>query len=146
MTIHGTMDIGEVATRSKTKASTLRYYEELGLIQSVGRHGLRRQYDTMVIDQLAFIKLARIAGFSLQEIANMTTKDNIFQVDREKLSKRADSILRQIGELKTLHAMITHTIHCPEDNHFNCPKFTQMLRLAPHYEERKSMPPKTPRR
>jgi DNA-binding transcriptional MerR regulator len=32
----GMMDIGEVAERSGVPASTLRYYEEVGLIRSVG--------------------------------------------------------------------------------------------------------------
>ena len=34
------LDIGEVARRSGVSVSTLRYYEEIGLIESVGRHGL----------------------------------------------------------------------------------------------------------
>ena len=36
------MDITEVAKRSGVPASTLRFYEEKGLIASVGRRGLRR--------------------------------------------------------------------------------------------------------
>ena len=37
------MDIAQVAKRSGVPASTLRYYEEKGLIASVGREGLRRR-------------------------------------------------------------------------------------------------------
>lgn len=36
------MDIYTGAKRSGDPASTLRYYEEKGLIRSVGRNGLRR--------------------------------------------------------------------------------------------------------
>ena len=36
------LDIGEVAKLSGVKPSTLRYYEEKGLIQSLSRSGLRR--------------------------------------------------------------------------------------------------------
>src|SRR5919107_604575 len=49
----GTMDIGEVAERSGVPASTLRYYEEIGLIRSVGRHGLRRQFDPDALRHVA---------------------------------------------------------------------------------------------
>jgi len=35
------LDIAEVAQRSGVPASTLRYYDEKGLIASIGRHGLR---------------------------------------------------------------------------------------------------------
>ncbi len=36
------LDIGEVVKRSGVPASTLRYYEQLGLLQALGRRGLRR--------------------------------------------------------------------------------------------------------
>jgi DNA-binding transcriptional MerR regulator len=39
------MDIAEVARISGVPASALRYYEEKGLIASVGRRGLRRLFD-----------------------------------------------------------------------------------------------------
>ena len=39
------MDIAEVARRSGVAASTLRFYEEKGLIASIGRQGLRRRFD-----------------------------------------------------------------------------------------------------
>jgi DNA-binding transcriptional MerR regulator len=51
------MDIAEVAKRSGVPASTLRYYEERGLIASVGRQGARRRFAPGVLDQLALIAL-----------------------------------------------------------------------------------------
>jgi len=44
------LDIGEVAQRAGIPASTLRFYEEKGLVTSVGRRGLRRLYDPAVLD------------------------------------------------------------------------------------------------
>ena len=38
------LDIGVLAEKSGVPASTLRYYEEIGLIESLGRRGLRRQF------------------------------------------------------------------------------------------------------
>ncbi|MCR3817659.1 MerR family DNA-binding transcriptional regulator, partial [Pseudomonas aeruginosa] len=46
------LDIGEVARRSGVPASTLRYYEEKGLIASSGRHGLRRLFDAGVLERV----------------------------------------------------------------------------------------------
>ena len=65
------MDIAEVARRSGIPASTLRFYEEKGLIASVGRQGLRRRFAPGVLDQLALIALGRASGFSLDEIRGM---------------------------------------------------------------------------
>ena len=59
------MDIGEVSRRSGIPASTLRFYEEKGLIASGGRRGLRRLFDSGVLDRLALIALGSAAGFSL---------------------------------------------------------------------------------
>ena len=39
------LDIADVAKRSGLPASTLRYYEERGLITPIGRRGLRRLFD-----------------------------------------------------------------------------------------------------
>lgn len=47
------MDISEVSKRSGLPASTLRYYEERGLIASIGRQGLRRRFAPNVLEQLA---------------------------------------------------------------------------------------------
>ncbi len=69
------MDITEVAKRSGVPASTLRFYEEKGLIASVGRRGLRRLFDSGVLERLALIALGRSAGFSLNEIASMFAPD-----------------------------------------------------------------------
>jgi len=47
------MDIGEVAQRSGIPVSTLRLYDEKGLISSIGRRGLRRLLDSAVLERLA---------------------------------------------------------------------------------------------
>mgnify|MGYP001964731658 CR=1 FL=1 len=67
------MDIAEVAAQAGVPASTLRYYEEKGLITSIGRSGLRRVFDSGVVERLALIALGRAAGFSLDEICLLYT-------------------------------------------------------------------------
>ena len=69
------LDITEVARRSGVPASTLRFYEEKGLIVSIGRRGLRRLFDGRVLERLAFIALGRASGFSLDEVAHMFAAD-----------------------------------------------------------------------
>ena len=69
------LDIAAVAQQSGVPASALRYYEEKGLIASVGRRGLRRLFDAGVLERLALIALGQAAGFSLDEIAGMFTPD-----------------------------------------------------------------------
>ena len=86
------LDIAAVARRSGVPASTLRYYEEKGLIASIGRHGLKRVFDAAVLEHLALIALGRAAGFSLEEIARMFSADGTPHIDRQLLNAKADEL------------------------------------------------------
>ena len=92
------MDIGELARQSGAAPSALRFYEEKGLIRSSGRHGLRRQYEPEVLDQVALITLGRSAGLTLDEIGQMLTVGGRAKVDRQLLTDRADAIDDQIRQ------------------------------------------------
>ena len=60
--------IGEVAGRTNVRASAIRYYERVGLLpEPVRVHG-RRRYEHEVLGQLALIKGAKRAGFTLRDI------------------------------------------------------------------------------
>jgi DNA-binding transcriptional MerR regulator len=124
------LDIAEVSRESGVPASALRYYEELGLIASIGRRGLRRQYDARVLDRLAVIALGRAAGFSLGEIATMFAPDGRPRIDRRMLSARADEIDRRIRRLGAIRDGLRHAAVCPAPSHMECPTFRRYLRAA----------------
>ncbi|MBL4756826.1 MAG: helix-turn-helix domain-containing protein [Rhizobiales bacterium] len=124
------MDIGEVASRSGLPASTLRYYEERGLIQSTGRHGLRRLFDKNVLERLALIALGRNAGFSLGEIAAMFSADGRPQIDRDQLFAKADELDKNIKQLVAMRDGLRHAANCPAPSHLECPKFQRLLKVA----------------
>lgn len=69
------LDIAEVSEKAGLPPSTLRYYDEIGLITPAGRKGLRRQFTPDVVLQLALIEMGKMAGFSLDEIAGMFGSD-----------------------------------------------------------------------
>jgi DNA-binding transcriptional MerR regulator len=123
------LDISEVAKRSGVPASTLRYYEERGLIASIGRRGLRRLFDPGVLERLDLIALGRTAGFSLDEIAPMIRPDDAPRIDRERLSTQADKLDAMIRTLATLRDGLRHAADCPEPDQLQCPKFRRILRL-----------------
>lgn len=60
--------IGQVAHRAGIRTSTLRYYEDIGLIPPPIRLSKQRRYDESVFQRLAVIKLAQRAGFTIAEI------------------------------------------------------------------------------
>lgn len=124
------MDIAEVARRSGVPASTLRYYEEKGLIASIGRHGLRRLFAPEVLQRLALIALGRVSGFSLDEIRLMFAPDGKLRVDRLMLSTKADELDRTIRQLSALRDGLRHAARCPAPSHMECPTFRRILRAA----------------
>jgi len=124
------LDIAEVAKRSGLPVSTLRYYEERGLIASAGRRGLRRLFDGRVLDRLALIALGRAAGFTLDEIAPMLTSDGRTRIDRQKLAAKADELDRTIRELTAMRDGLRHAAACPAPNHMECPTFQRIVRAA----------------
>ncbi|UWQ50735.1 helix-turn-helix domain-containing protein [Leisingera caerulea] len=124
------LDIGEVAERSGAAASALRYYEEIGLISSAGRKGLRRQFGPETLLQLSLITLGKAAGFSLQEIAGMLGKDGRPDLPRDQLHARADELEAQIRELSALKDALRHMAECPAPSHLECPKFQKLLQAG----------------
>jgi DNA-binding transcriptional MerR regulator len=124
------MDISEVARRSGIAASALRFYEEKGLIVSVGRQGARRRFSPGVLDQLALISLGQAAGFSLDEIRSMFSPQGEPNIDRQKLSAKADELDRKVKRLKAMSDGLRHAAACPAPSHAECPTFKRLLKAA----------------
>jgi DNA-binding transcriptional MerR regulator len=124
------MDITEVVQRSGVPASTLRFYEEKGLIASVGRSGLRRVFSAGVLERLALIAMGRAAGFSLDEIALMFAPDGRLRIDRQVLADKAEELDRTIRELTAMRDGLRHAAACSAPSHMECPTFRRILREA----------------
>jgi len=124
------LDIAEVAQRSGVAASTLRFYEEKGLIASIGRHGLRRLFAPGVLERLAFIALGQSAGFALEEIALMFAPDGQPRIDRQMLTAKAGELDRTISRLGAMRDSLRHAAACPAPSHMECPNFRRHLQSA----------------
>jgi DNA-binding transcriptional MerR regulator len=124
------LDIGEVTQRSGLPASTLRFYEEKGLITSIGRRGLRRVFHFSVLERLALIALGRTAGFSLDEIALMFAPDGQPRINRPMLIAKAQEIHSVMRRLSTMRDGLLHAAACRAPSHMECPTFRRILRAA----------------
>jgi DNA-binding transcriptional MerR regulator len=136
-------DIAEVARRSGVPASTLRFYEDKGLIASAGRRGLRRLFDAGVFERLALIALARAAGFTLDQIASMFSPDGRVRIDRAMLAAKADELDHTIRRLRAMRDGLRHAAVCRAPSHLECPTFRKLLAAAAAGEIRA---PETPTR
>jgi MerR family redox-sensitive transcriptional activator SoxR len=108
--------IGEVATRSGVPASTIRYYEQIGLLPAVGRINGRRRYDGEVFRQLGVIRLAQQAGYTIAEIqtllhdfpAGTPPSERWRLLARQKLVE-LDELM---GNIQAMKALLEETLAC----------------------------------
>lgn len=63
------LTIGQLSTRSGVAPSTLRYYEDLGLIESSRTTGNQRRYAQATLRRVAFVRSAQRVGLTLEEVA-----------------------------------------------------------------------------
>lgn len=140
------LDIAEVVRRSGVPASTLRFYEEKGLIAPVGRQGLRRQFAESVLERLALIALGRASGLALDEIGGMFTPTGELAIDRQLLLAKADDLDRTIRQLGALRDGLRHAAQCRAPSHLECPTFRRILRAAAQGALGETVPPLRRRR
>ena len=120
------MDIGVVRSRTGLSASTLHHYEQVGLIESTGRAGLRRQYDDDVIDLLAVVALCQRSGFTQEEIRALMVgrKDSVWKASaRAKLVEIDESI----AMLESARDGLRHALECPSRDIMRCAHFRASL-------------------
>lgn len=101
------MLIGEVASRSGVTAKTLRYYEDIGIIDPPVRSPSGyRDFAEDILDRLVFIRAAQAVGLSLGEIRGIVALRDDGEVPcghvLELLRSRAGQINRTIRELRIL--------------------------------------------
>jgi DNA-binding transcriptional MerR regulator len=64
--------IGQLSKETQCKIPTIRYYEEIGLLDKAQRSaGNQRQYTSLQCQRLHFIRHSRALGFSLDEIKQL---------------------------------------------------------------------------
>ncbi|KTT04084.1 MerR family transcriptional regulator [Pseudomonas oryzihabitans] len=139
-----TLDIGEVVRRSGVAASTLRYYEEIGLVASCSRSGLRRQFPAKVLVQLQLISMGKMAGFSLQDLVTLFGEPHENpNIPRDELRRKAADIDQQIRTLSALRDTLLHVADCPAPSHLDCPTFRRLMDLSGR-QARRDLSRKTP--
>ena len=124
----GEITISELSVLLKIPGSTIRYYEDLGLIHSIGRKGLQRVFSKNVIVTMQLILLGKTAGFRLDELKEMLSIQEQ-PISKEKLLSKATQIDQQIAELDQLRKGLRHISQCRFDNPLECKKFRKILNL-----------------
>ncbi|QIO04467.1 MerR family transcriptional regulator [Acinetobacter shaoyimingii] len=121
------IDIGDLSLKAGLSTATIRFYESKGLIKSIGRKGLRRQYSEHTLLTLSFIQLLKKGGLSLKEIDEIFICNGKINVDRGRVDEKSADIEDKIENLKNLLSVLQHIKNCPYNEHLSCPDFLKML-------------------
>lgn len=104
--------IGQISRRTGIKVPTIRYYEDMGLIEPADRtEGNQRRYDAAGLEKLGFIKHARDLGFSIQAIAELidlqAQPDRSCQAANQIAQAQLADIRSRIARLRALETELT---------------------------------------
>lgn len=109
----GRLTIGEVARRAGVAATTLRYYERIGLVPAPTRLGGQRRYDDTVLARLEVIGLCKSAGFALEEIQVLFADDAPGRPASRALAEaKLAEIDAQMASLARARAVIEWGMRC----------------------------------
>ena len=87
------LSIGELSERTGVPATTLRYYDELGLVRPAARAAGRRRYAASAVRDVGMILFFREIGFSLAEIGRFMAGER--QARREMIDHKLAELAEQ---------------------------------------------------
>ncbi|WP_458791029.1 MerR family transcriptional regulator [Yoonia sp. MH D7] len=107
--------IGQAAEASKVKVTTIRFYEQRGLLGAPPRTASgRRLYDAHAVARLRFIRHARDLGFALGDITELLALSDDPTHDCSAADSIAQRQLRdvraRIAQLKTLETELARMV------------------------------------
>ena len=120
------MNIGDVANLSSLPAKTIRYYEDIGLVQPLRSANGYRTFRESDVHKLAFLGRARALGFTIEDCRGLLK----LYADTERASAEVKQIAKEhlmridqkITELTQMRATLAHLVEaCAGDHRPDCP-------------------------
>jgi DNA-binding transcriptional MerR regulator len=121
--------IDAVARRFGMRASTLRYYEERGLVEPASRHGGRRWYGPREIRRVAIIQFWQRSGLmSLDTIHDLLDGSPSGRHWQEIVQEHIDALRAQVEQLQRVQSFISQSLECTfHDCLDDCPDYEAVV-------------------
>jgi MerR family redox-sensitive transcriptional activator SoxR len=110
------MTIGQLSAETDVPASTIRYYERIGILPAPGRISGQRRYNPDAVDRLSVLRFAQACGFRLDEMRTLLhgfsagTKPS---VRWQKLAaQKTKEIDEQLEKLTFMRELVGQTAGC----------------------------------
>lgn len=120
------MNISDVAKSTTLPAKTIRYYEDIGLINPARGANGYRSFSESDVHKLRFLARARALGFSIDDcraLLALYQNDDRASSEVKSIARRhLDEIARKIADLRALEATLSHLVEtCAGDARPDCP-------------------------
>ena len=119
------LSIGELSERTGVPASTLRYYDELGLVRPAARAAGRRRYAPSAIKDVGVILFFREIGLSLAEIKQFVTGGR--QRQHELIDRKLAELAQRQHRIEVARNALEHGQRCPASEPMKCPRFWSII-------------------
>jgi MerR family transcriptional regulator, redox-sensitive transcriptional activator SoxR len=117
------LSIGEVARLAGRRPSSIRYYEQIGLLPAAARVAGRRMYGPETVRTLAVIETGRRAGLTLEEIGALLASSPGDAAAIERLREIAVRKLPEITALIERSQLVREWLECAA--RCECPSLDQ---------------------
>jgi DNA-binding transcriptional MerR regulator len=119
------LSIGELSARTGVPTTTLRYYDELGLVRPAARAAGRRRYAASAVRDVGLILFFREIGFSLTEIGRFMAGER--QYLREMIDHKLAELAKQQHRIEVARTALEHGRQCPAGDPMRCSRFWSII-------------------
>ncbi len=130
------MNIGEIAKRSNLPTKTIRYYEEISLIQPKRDANGYRNFEETDLHKLVFLARARSLGFNIEDCRHLLAlfeDKSRASSDVKKLAlSHLERIDQKLAELQSMRESLSNLVQtCAGDSRPDCPILNDLAHMAP---------------
>jgi Cu(I)-responsive transcriptional regulator len=120
------MQIKQLATVTGVSAKTIRYYEDIGLVQPLRSANGYRTFRESDVHKLAFLGRSRALGFTIEDCRNLLAlwddQDRASADVRAIAKDHLEQIERKIADLQDIRDTLSHLVReCAGDSRPDCP-------------------------
>jgi len=130
---HAALSIGEIARLAGRRPSSIRYYEQIGLLPAADRVAGRRVYGAEALRTLAVIETGQRAGLTLEEIRTLLAASPGNAATTTRLREMAERKLPEITALIERSLLVRGWLECAArcecPSLDRCPLFDDPARL-----------------
>lgn len=117
--------IGELSRRTGVKIPTIRYYEQMELIEAPERsEGNQRRYSKDGLKRLSFIRHSRELGFSIEDIRGLLElsqhPEKPCHDAHNMAARRLNDVRARIAKLRRLESELSRISGCDADTIAHC--------------------------